>query len=232
MASHQKPMSAIAAARLRAEATAKGIVTPEVTTEPVPEPLDLLTQRPLLEPEEHEDSELDEEPLIVKQNLKLCTWRNEPQNIISSTGRGLTVKLSKHTTIALIGIFQFIVLKGAIHFNGANIGALSRDGQKDQIYSAYVPSTHPISKIRGLDNVNHVQFISCEEQKPLANISPLFADIWNVETNAKGSRSFQVVSNYAPSFRRLMTAGRMIFVLQTFEVLLALMYIFNNDGSY
>jgi polynucleotide 5'-hydroxyl-kinase GRC3/NOL9 len=199
MASHQKPMSAIAAARLRAEATAKGIVTPEVTTEPVPGPPDVLAQSPLLEPEQHEDSELDEEPLAVKQNLKLCTWRNEPQNVISSTGSELTVKLSKHTTIALIGIFQFKVLKGAIHINGANIGALSRDGQKDQIYSAYVPSTHPISKIRGLDNVNHVQFISCEEQKPLANISPLFSDIWNVETNAKGSRSFQVVSSHLPT---------------------------------
>jgi polynucleotide 5'-hydroxyl-kinase GRC3/NOL9 len=213
MASHQKPMSAIAAARLRAEATAKGIVTPEVITEPMPDLSDVLTQRPLLEPQEHDDSELAEEPLIVKQNWKLCTWRNEPQNIISSTGRGLTVKLSKHTTIALIGIFQFKVLKGAIHINGANIGALSRDGQKDHVYSAYVPSTHPISKIRGLDNVNHVQFISCEEQKPLANISPLFSDIWNVEINAKGSRSFQVVSNYSPTILGLMTAGRMLFVL-------------------
>jgi polynucleotide 5'-hydroxyl-kinase GRC3/NOL9 len=225
MASHQKPMSAIAAARLRAEATAKGVVTPEVTTEPVPGPADVLAPSPLPEPEEYEDSELDEEPFVVKQNLKLCTWRNESQNTISNTDSELTVKLSKHTTIALIGVFRFRVLKGAVHINGANIGALSRNGQKDQIYSAYVPSTHPISKIRGLDNVNHVQFISCEEPKPLATMSSLFSDIWNVGADARISRSFQVVSHSPLVAHAIKTVCGILLLLRTSKVVLALMHI-------
>jgi polynucleotide 5'-hydroxyl-kinase GRC3/NOL9 len=163
----------------------------------VPAPSNILAPSPLPkpeEPEEPEESDLDEEPLVVRQNLKLCTWRNEAQNIFSNTDNELVVKLSKHMTIALIGVFQFKVLRGAVHINGANIGALSPNGQKDQVYTAYVPSTHPMSKIRGLDNVNQVQFISCEEPRPLANVSPLFADIWHARTANRGSRSFDVVS--------------------------------------
>jgi polynucleotide 5'-hydroxyl-kinase GRC3/NOL9 len=184
-------LSAIAAARLKAEAKAKGIVTPEITIEPVPEPVATLPQSPVLEPEEPES---DEEPLVVRQNEKLCNWRNEAQNIVSDTESELTVKLTKHTTIALVGCFHFKVVRGAININGANIGALSRDGQKDQIYTSYAPATHPVAKIRGLDGSNHVQFTSCTGTRPFASTSPLFADIWNVPTGAGSSRSFSVVS--------------------------------------
>jgi polynucleotide 5'-hydroxyl-kinase GRC3/NOL9 len=144
----------------------------------------------VLEPEE---SDPDEEALPFKQNLKLCNWRNEPQNIVSDTSSELTVKLHKHATIALVGSFHFKVLRGAVNINGANIGALSRDDNKDQVYTAYVPATHPISKIRGLDGANQVQFSNCQEPAPLANIGPLFADIWSAQETGEKSRTFSVV---------------------------------------
>tara|TARA_R110002003_G_scaffold76_1_gene6957 strand:- start:13234 stop:13818 length:585 start_codon:yes stop_codon:yes gene_type:complete len=181
-----KPLSAIAAARLRAEASAKGGATPELTLDPVP-------LQPSATPE-LDASDLEEEPLVVQRNLKLCSWRNVPQNVLSEEDAGLTVKLSKHTTISLIGAFQFKVLRGAININGANIGVLSRNGRKDQVYTSSVPATHPISKIRGLDGVNHVQFSSWEGPTTLAGISPLHANIWNVPTDVATSRSFTVVS--------------------------------------
>jgi polynucleotide 5'-hydroxyl-kinase GRC3/NOL9 len=199
-----KPLSAIAAARLRAEAAAKGTITPEVTTEPVLSPSGVLPSVPtseqqqlLLDPaaaeERDEDGEEDESSL-TKQNLKLCTWQNKSQHILSDTEHEITVKLSKHTTIALIGCFRFIVLRGAININGANIGASSREGHEDRVHTAYVPATHPISKIRGLDGVNHVQFIDCPESRPLADTGTLFADIWNVQEPHPHSRSFSIVS--------------------------------------
>jgi polynucleotide 5'-hydroxyl-kinase GRC3/NOL9 len=127
--------------------------------------------------------------MVLRQNVKLCTWRNDAQNILSDTDKELTVNLNKHTTIALIGCFRFKVLRGAINVNGANIGAMSRDGQQDQVYTAYVPATHPISKFRGLDGMNHVQFLHCADTSQLASTGPLLEDIWNA-----GSRSFSVVS--------------------------------------
>jgi polynucleotide 5'-hydroxyl-kinase GRC3/NOL9 len=187
-----KPLSAIAAARLRAEAAKKGVVTPEAPVEPieVPEPANPLPQSPV---PEHEESEQEEEPLPLKENVKLCTWRNEPQHILSDTDKELTVKFNKHTTIALVGCFRFKVLRGAININGANVGAVSRDGQQDHIYTAHVPATHPISKFRGLDGMNHVQFLHCDVSTPLEKTSPLFADIWSVRTVSRGARSFSIV---------------------------------------
>lgn len=167
----------------------RSVAAPEPLADPVPV-LDVaspLPQSPVAEPE---DSEQGEEPLVFRQNVKLCTWRNEPQNVMSDTDKELTVKLNKHTTIALVGCFHFRVLRGAINVNGANIGAVSRHGQQDHIYTAHVPATHPISKFRGLDGTNHVQFLHCEESNELASIGPLFEDIW-----AAGAPSFSVVSD-------------------------------------
>lgn len=187
-------MSAIAAARLRAEAAVTSPPVPHAVPElgSVPEPVTSLPQSPIIE---HEELEQEDEPLPLQQNVKLCTWRNDPQNILSDTPKELTVKLSKHTTISLVGCFQFRVLRGAIHVNGANIGAVSRDGQQDQIYTAHVPATHPISKFRGLDGMNHLQFLHCDNSTPLADIASLFSDIWNMPTGFRGSRSFRVVGH-------------------------------------
>jgi polynucleotide 5'-hydroxyl-kinase GRC3/NOL9 len=186
-----KPLSAIAAARLKAEAAVEHVAALETIVEPVPLPdsANPLPQSPVAEPE---DSEQDDEPMVLRQNVKLCTWRNDAQNIMSDTEKELTVKLNKHTTIALIGCFRFKVLRGAVNVNGANIGAMSRDGQQDQVYTAYVPATHPIAKFRGLDGMNHVQFLHCADTSQLASAGPLFEDIWHA-----GSRSFSVVSNPA-----------------------------------
>jgi polynucleotide 5'-hydroxyl-kinase GRC3/NOL9 len=183
-----KPLSAIAAARLKAEAAVKHVAALENTAEsvPLPDSADTLLQSPVVEPE---DAEQHDEPMVLRQNVKLCTWRNEAQNILSDTDKELAVKLNKHTTIALIGCFRFKVLRGAINVNGANIGAVSRDAQQNQVYTAYVPATHPISKFRGLDSINHVQFLHCADSNQLASTGPLFEDIWNAS-----SRSFSVVS--------------------------------------
>lgn len=171
----------------------------------MPEPTVSLPQSPVIE---HEQSEQEDEPLPLQQNVKLCTWRNEAQNIISDTPKELTVKLSKHTTISLVGCFQFRVLRGAIHVNGANIGAVSRDGQQDHIYTVHVPATHPISKFRGLDGTNHLQFLHCANSTPLAEIASLFSDIWNVPIGSRGSRSFRVVGSLHVHQQSEMSAGK------------------------
>jgi polynucleotide 5'-hydroxyl-kinase GRC3/NOL9 len=186
-----KPLTAIAAARLRTEAAAKVVKTPEVTLEQISVPAS-----PLLEGKEpeHEDSDSDEENVPVPRNLKLCNWRNDPQNILSETDTGLSINLNKHATIALIGCFDFTVLKGAIHINGANIGTVGRDGQKNRLHRAYVPATSPIFKIRGLDSMNHVLFRSCNVPAPLSIASPLFDDIWHIKSQTRQGRSFSIVS--------------------------------------
>jgi polynucleotide 5'-hydroxyl-kinase GRC3/NOL9 len=211
-ATNGKPLSAIAAARLKAEAAAKGTITLEITTEPVLSPSEVLPSVPtseqqqlLLDPAaaEERDEDGEEEASITKQNLKLCTWQNKPQHILSDTEHEITVKLSKHTTIALIGCFRFIVLRGAININGANIGASSRENHEDRVHTAYVPATHPISKIRGLDGVNHVQFIDCPEPRPLADTGTLFANIWNMQDPHLRSRSFSIVSELHMTWLRV-----------------------------
>lgn len=186
-----KPLSAIAAARLRTEAAAKVVKTPEVALEQV-----VVPTSPLLQSRDSENEELEpeEEVAPVQHNLKLCNWRSEPQNVLSDTDTELKISLSKHTTIALIGCFDFIVLRGAININGANIGTVSRDGQKNRVHRAYVPATHPIFKIRGLDGTNHVSIKSCKIPVPLASISPPFNELWNVDTRDGRNRSFRVVS--------------------------------------
>jgi len=192
-----KPLSAVAAARLKAEAAKEGLkldITPTpIVAESVsePEPVRQSPQSPVPEPVESESDV--EEPLIIKQNLRLCSWRNESQNIVSDTDSELTVRLSKHTTITLIGCFRLKVLRGAVNVNGANIDILSRNGQKDQQYTMYAPATHLISKIRGLDGANQVQFSNCEEPAPDTRSNPMFSDIWNVPTEKTKNRSFSVV---------------------------------------
>ncbi|CAG5148499.1 uncharacterized protein ALTATR162_LOCUS2208 [Alternaria atra] len=183
-----KPLTAIAAARLRTEAAAKVVNTPEVTLEQIPVPAS-----PLLQDGKsgQEDSDEEEQRVPVQRNLKLCNWRNEPQNILSDTDAELTINLNKHATITLVGCFDLVVLRGAVNINGANIGTVSRDGQKNQVHRASVPVTHPISKIRGLDGTNHIRFKTCKIPAPLAHISPVFDGIWN-DVN---DRSFRIVTN-------------------------------------
>ncbi|CAN9422387.1 unnamed protein product [Alternaria alternata] len=110
----EKPLTAIAAARLRTEAAAKVVNTPKVTLEQIPVPAS-----PLLKDgnPEQKDSDEEEQPVPVQRNLKLCNWRNEPQNILSDTDTELTVNLNKHATITLIGCFDLLVLRGAVNIN-------------------------------------------------------------------------------------------------------------------
>jgi polynucleotide 5'-hydroxyl-kinase GRC3/NOL9 len=186
-----KPLSAIAAARQRTEAAAKIVNAPEVTLEPAPVPASILPQSEELDDEE---SEAEEEDVPIQRNFRLCNWRNETQNILSDTDSELTINLNKHTTIALIGYFKFKILRGAVNINGANIGTVGKDGQKNRPYRACVPATHPISKIRGLDGTNHVLFRSCKSPTPLAHMNPLFENLWNSGSNDDKSRSFCIVS--------------------------------------
>ena len=186
-----KPLTAIAAARLRTEAAAKIVETPKVTLEPAVAPADALVE---IKESGDEKSDAEEEDVPVLRNLRLCNWRSEPQNIISDTDTELIVNLNKHTTIALIGCFEFKVLRGAVHINGANIGTVSRDGQKSKMHRACMPATHPISKIRGLDGSNRVLFRNCNSPTPLAHMNPLFEKLWNTSSRFENERSFRVVS--------------------------------------
>jgi polynucleotide 5'-hydroxyl-kinase GRC3/NOL9 len=126
--------------------------------------------------------------LQPRQNLQLCNWRHRPGVILSESESELTISLSKNTTITFIGCFDFIVLKGAININGANFGASSLK------HRAFVPSTHPISTIRGLDRNNEVRFLDCEEPPKFEHLSPLFADIWSTKIYQQNARSFILVS--------------------------------------
>jgi polynucleotide 5'-hydroxyl-kinase GRC3/NOL9 len=185
-----KPLTAIAAARLRTEAAAKIVNAPEVTLEPAPVPASILPESEELDDDE---SEVEEEDAPIKRNFRLCNWRNETQNILSDTDSELTINLTKHTTVALVGYFEFKILRGAVNINGANIGTVGRDGQKNRVYRACMPATHPISKIRGLDGTNHVLFKSCKAPTPLAHINPLFENLWNARSEGEKNRSFCVV---------------------------------------
>jgi polynucleotide 5'-hydroxyl-kinase GRC3/NOL9 len=188
---NEKPLSAIAAARLRAEVATKSAAIQETTLEPLPAPSSPPPENLV---SEYEDSDAEPEPVVVKRNLKLCNWRNDPKDILSDTDSELTIDLEKHTTIALIGYFTFKVLRGAVNINGANIGAVTHEGQKAVTHHAAVPATHAISKIRGLDGRNQVQFLSCREPAPFSNLNPLFTDIWNAKTRNQKPRTFSVVS--------------------------------------
>lgn len=182
-------MSAIAAARLRAQQQAASVSVPEAIASP---------------PEAVPSSEVEEEisedeatymPFEPQRNLQLCTWRYGKDYVSSETDDELTVSLNKNTTITLIGSFDFIVLKGAININGANYGAKSRKSPGSVKHRAYVPSTHPISSIRGLDNDNEVRFVDCKDPLPFDKLSPLYTNIWNVESKKGRQRSFSLVSD-------------------------------------
>jgi polynucleotide 5'-hydroxyl-kinase GRC3/NOL9 len=189
--SKAKPLSAIAAARLRAESAAKDITAPEIVHEPVSVPL----HQPIpVSESEDDEAESEEQSLPVRRSSRLCNWRHELSDILSDTETELTINLKKHATIALIGCFDLKVLRGAVHINGANIGTVSHGGQKHKTYRIHVPATHPILKIRGLDSVNHVHFINCKQPTPLAGSSPMFADIWNAKPIGRPHRSFSIVS--------------------------------------
>lgn len=195
---NNKPLSAIAAARLRAEATTKDLTTPEITHTSTISPLNLPSNSPVVTYKELEadveDEGQQEEKTHTENNYKLCDWRNVPKNILSDTASELTVNLHKHSTIALIGCFELKVQKGAVNINGANIGTVSPEGQKNILHRVSVSAAHPILKIRGLDGTNHVQFVTCKVFAPLVKMSSLFANIWHTDWDITGSRSFSVVS--------------------------------------
>lgn len=187
-----KALSAIVAARRIGRTAAEGIAPPEVALGPAPDPTDASG---LISGSENEESvgELDQVP--IKHSVKLCNWRHDPSDILSDTNTELTINLNKHTTVAVLGCFRLKILKGAVHINGANIGTISPGGQKDKVYYVYVPATHPILKIRGLDGTNHVQLLTCDTPTPLADVSPLFSSIWMTNAVHMLQRSFIIVSH-------------------------------------
>lgn len=152
-----------------------------------------------------EESEADEAPVIY-HNQQLCTFRPGPNNVLLDTDEELTISLKKNATIALLGCFDFVVLKGAINLSGANFAAHPRQGDAVQ-GCAFVPSTHPIPTIKGLDTRNEIKFLSCGEPMPLAKLSPLYANIWNARTLGNIGRSFTLVSSLS---RTLHISGLMM----------------------
>lgn len=197
------PLSAIAAARAQAEATVETVCGPNVPVEPIalqstPEINQSTPEEALYSWPRGETSEGKQDDPSARRCLRLCSWRNDPSHILADTESELCIHLDKHTTIALIGCFQFKVLRGAIHINGANIGAVDRAGQKHTLHCVYASATHPVLKIRGLNATNHVQFFSCKEPAFLTSVSPLFEDLWRTRSIHKPDRSFTVVSHHSP----------------------------------
>ncbi|KAF1839550.1 hypothetical protein BDW02DRAFT_563605 [Decorospora gaudefroyi] len=185
------PLTAVAAARLKTEAATTVLNTPEVSLQSIP------AASPLMESgaSEQEESDAAEYHVPLPCNIKLCNWGNEAQNILSDTDSELTINLNKHATISLLGCFDFTVRRGAININGANIGTISRDGQKHRVHRAFVPATHAIFKLRGLDSTNHIVIRSCKAPAPLGHLNPLFTRLWNAKPQHWTSRSFCVVTD-------------------------------------
>ncbi|KAF2747562.1 hypothetical protein M011DRAFT_494320 [Sporormia fimetaria CBS 119925] len=177
-----KPMSAVAAARLKYSRPAAEPEVPLNTT---------ATQPQNLPSSDVEEEEEEPRTLVPQPNVQLCTWRYGKDYVSSESDHQVTVTLKKNATITLIGCFDFLVLRGAVNLNGANFGA--RKGPL-VAHRAFVPSTHAISVIRGLDNQNEIQFVDCEEPTPLAGLSPLFKGIWNASSKPGRPRSFSLIT--------------------------------------
>jgi len=144
---------------------------------------------------EDEGTSSHDEASAIAQNLQICNWQNRGDNVLSDTNQELTVMLSHGEEFALVGVFDFVVLKGAININGANFSANNHLGQGPAAQRAFMPSTHPISIVRALDDANQVRFMHCNDQPtPFAHISPLFADIWIQHAGGLPCRSFSLVS--------------------------------------
>lgn len=152
-------------------------------------------------PSEVSEDEAQEErfPVTQQRNVQLCTWRYGKDYVSEESASEITVSLRKGVTITLIGIFDFVVLKGAVNINGANMEAKARVEKKPIVRRAYVPSTNPVSIIRGLDGTNEVRFMDCGDAMPLDRLSPLFVDVWNAKAGKSGSRSFALVSHISIS---------------------------------
>ena len=202
----KQPMSAIATARIRAQVARQDIAALEPIHERLPPPSRLQVEiagpgrkTSTLDVEE-EESGCNTRPT---RTFKLCDWRNDAEHVLSETDLELVINLPKHSTIALVGCFDFTVIKGAVNINGANIGPLNSDGKQNQMYRAFVPTTHPILKLRGLDATNHVKFMTCEVPVPLASINPFFNDIWLVHSNQSHRRSFSIVGQISALCRFL-----------------------------
>lgn len=180
-------MSAIAAARLKAAA-------PVLSANDFEEP----PKSPLIDSSASEAAESEPgEVAIVHQNYKLSTWQKNRGTVLSDTSEELTIVLDKHATASFVGCFDIKVLKGAVNISGANLGATSGANQEEESsHRVFVPSTHPITKIRGLDRTSNVQLRSCREPLPFADMSPLYSDIWGGGAERDNGRSFTLVSDY------------------------------------
>ncbi|KAF2466667.1 uncharacterized protein BDR25DRAFT_345282 [Lindgomyces ingoldianus] len=126
-------------------------------------------------------------------NRQLSTWRYSKETVLSESEAQVTVILEKASTISLIGCFYLMVLKGAINVNGANVSANPRKREKGTSYHVFVPSTHPITAIRGLDRCNEIQFQHCPATAPFSSICPLFSNIWNASSKGPVDRSFTLI---------------------------------------
>lgn len=186
-----KPLSAIAAARLRAEASTTTVVSSKTGQDAVVQVPEAVLDSPALLKDESEEEET--ERVVAAQNLKLCNWRNNTQDSLEDTTTQLSLILNKHTTVAVLGCYQLKVLKGAININGANIAARSAEGSKAQSYTVFAPTTNPVSKIRGLDVTSHVQLTHITDSLLLSRISPSFNNIWAERRDRLDQRSFRIV---------------------------------------
>ncbi|KAH7138044.1 hypothetical protein B0J11DRAFT_500291 [Dendryphion nanum] len=178
------PISAIAAAKLKLRSPESNAVHTAVPVDPHVQQIE----------SDYEELESDHESPEAYHNLKLCTWQHDEKNVLSESADQLTVSLNRNLTISLIGCYYFVVRKGAISINGANFASNMQKGLVAPTYRAFVPSTHPISIIRGLDGRNEIQFLIYKEPTPFRSISPLYARIWNAEAAGKTQRSFSIVT--------------------------------------
>lgn len=193
-----EPISAVAAAKSRSQpvTTPKVDIAQEAQRTPAFEALDSYFEAPSSEEEDIFDILDNVVPrIVVPRNVLMCNWRGRGENVLVDTDNELTVLINNDEDFALMGVFDFVVLKGAININGANFAASQRPGQNPPIRRAFVSSTRQISIIKALDHTNQVRFLHCEDHPtPFAGVSPLFINIWNERPSGLPCRSFTLVS--------------------------------------
>ncbi|KAF2263524.1 hypothetical protein CC78DRAFT_544912 [Lojkania enalia] len=181
-----RPISAIAAAKLRARELTDQVSQVDGAQNEAPSSYSEATASDY-------EEESDEDVTEVFTNFQLCNWRYENTNVISESGDELTISLNKNKTASFVGCYDFVVLKGAINVNGANIARNPGKSETPNVHRAYAPSTHPIMTIRGLDHENWIHLLSCKEPVPFVNISPLFTNIWASNSGANSAKSFSFI---------------------------------------
>ncbi|KAK3076330.1 hypothetical protein LTS18_013307, partial [Coniosporium uncinatum] len=127
-----------------------------------------------------EDSHTNKIVAIGRQlrNITLSTWQPTATNVLEDTKSVKRIRLKARQTITYIGIYDLLVVKGAITIYGA---VLTADNGSQQVFA---PSTHALPNIKCLSREAEVQIkhVPGNGLTSLKMFSPLYGRFWNHRT--------------------------------------------------